>query len=451
MILGLVLTFFFVPMAFGGRHVFVGYDVSKSMYGIWEKEKMNRINHYLDAILFSGLPKISPKDRIVFIKKGYFVGPLLKPGDRLSFVRFGSPPIPSPKLSEPYDGSPILRKRLLSLLPKERGEFEQDWTCIELLQWRAGDFFRQYPEFKENLLVLISDKCESRYPLSVEDQKRILWYKDRYDERIILDIQVGVVHLEVSEIIPPMSGIKILDPRPGEEAYYAGRPIPVRINLKREGKVLKEKGWRVVAEIFPKGRPSQARETILNDDGFGKDMEAGDGVYTGLLPGVGEREVALRVKATKGPIEFQSTELKLVLSSPPGPPIWFIIFILMMGGLLVHYWLWPMRLWVEREGLPPRRVELKRVGDVLFLGKREGEPYVDIGLPRYSILRQKRREVVLWGEGKEEGKLIPWDRWFSPYEDEEVVLRFSLKRPEKGGRKALEVPKGVREGDFYKW
>lgn len=431
----------------------VAYDVSKSMRINWEWDTVIRMNRYLCELLFDEMPKIPPPDRILLVEKTPLFGdgvPLLKKGDRLSFIMFGGPPIPSPQFTMIYEDEKALKERLLAHLPEERGEFDEDWTCIDLLHWKATRVFKEYPVEGERILVLVSDLCESRYPLNQEDLKRILFYKERYDKDILLDLMAGAFHLQVSRIIPPRSGIEILDPRPGEEVYYAGRPLIVRARILKEGSILKEEGWEVLATLLSIGKPYEKREAILNDKGLGKDEKSGDGVYTGLLPRGGGGEMGLVITALKGPVKFQTEELRLFLASPPGPPIWFIVAAVILLGLLIQYRLWPIRLWVEREGGPPRRVELKRVGDMVFLGKREEEPYVDLNLPGYSILRQKRRELVLWREGKEEGEVIPWDRWFSPQDDEEVVLRFSLKRPEKGGRR-IEPPKRIREGDFYKW
>lgn len=439
------------------KHVLVGYDISQSMRGHWDREEIERINGYLSRLLFDGLSDISHQDKIISIKetplfeKGV---PLLNSGDRLSFLKFGPPPIPSPQLSNVYDGSSSLRRELAISLPKTRGELTEDWTCLELFHWKAGQIFGEYPGLKPYLIVLISDKCESRYPLSLEDQRRILHHKGKYRKDLLLDIQVGVVHLEVCELIPPASGIDILKPKPWE-VYFAGKPLLISIQMIKEGEVLREEGWKVVASVVSKDRPKEKKDIILNDKGFGPDEQADDGIHTGTFLGHKSGPVDILIRASKGPLEFQSDELHLMLSSPAGPPIWFIIILLLFIGLAFWHWFWPLRFWIEREGAgtPPRRLKLKGIGEVLFLGKREDEPYVDLGLPQYSILRQKRKEIVIWQQGKEEGEVAPWNTWFSPSGQEEVVLRFSLKKlRHEEVRQDREIKsQKVEEEDFYKW
>lgn len=447
-----------------GKHVLVAYDISQSMRGHWDRKDIERINKYLTELLFDGLPEISPEDKIIsikeapFIRKGY---PLLNSGDRLSLVKFGAAPIPSPELSEIYDGSPSLRREVTKRLPKRTGELREDWTCIELLHWKASQIFREYSQLEPYLIVLISDKCESRYPLSLEDQKRILWYKEKYKKEVLLDIQVGVVHLDASRLIPPVSGITVLEPNPWK-GYSAGEPLLISARVIKEGDVLKEEGWEVVATVAPQGRPKEKKEVVLNDRGLGKDEQLEDGIYTGEFLDKKGGPVDILIKAVKGPLEFQSEQLHLAFSTSKhsGLPLWFLITVVITLGLVLYHWLWPLRFWIEvsEAGGPPRRIKLKGVGDILFLGKREDEPYIDLGLPKYSILRQKRKEAALWREGKEEGEIVPWERWFSPSGEEKISFRFSLKRPNREGagrREAIRAreeskPKQVEGEDFYK-
>lgn len=439
------------------KHVLVAYDISKSMRGHWDKEGIGRINGYLAGLLFDGLGEISDRDTVVFIKKSPLLGksiPLLSPGDRLSFLKFGGPPIPSPELSEIYDGRPYLRNETIRRLPKKSDELKEDWTCLELLHWKASQIFRAYPQLEPHLIVLISDKSESRYPLSLEDQKRILWYNEKYKKEILLDLQVGVVHLEVSRSIPPASRIDVLEPKPWK-LYYAGKPLLIRVQMIKEGEVLKEEGWKVVAGVVPQDRPREKKDVVLNDKGFGEDEQADDGIYSGAFLGRKGGPIKILINTSKGPLKLQSEELHLMLSSPPGPPIWLLITASIILGLVLWHLLWPLRFWIERKeiGGPPRKTKLRKVGDILFLGKRKDEAYLDLGLPQYSILRQKRKEVALWREGKEEGEIVPWERWFSPSEEEGIVFRFSLRKPGREGHRQEEIKAAkveVEGEDFYK-
>lgn len=208
------------------------------------------------------------------------------------------------------------------------------------------------------------------------------------------------------------------------------------------------------AEVEGKDGQGKISEVILYDDGRGEDEVGGDGIYSGVFLGRRGGKVGITIRATKGPQTLRSDELKLMLSSLPTQPYWLYGIILLFIGLFIYHRLSLLGFWVEKEGIgkPPRRVELKRVGDVLFLGKREEEPYIDLGLLQYSLLRQKRKEVVLWREGKEEGEIVPWGRWFSPKDEEEIILRFSISMPKRGGTRP-GVPRAPQkaEGDFYKW
>ena len=228
----------------GPKHVLVAYDLSRSMRRYLDEETMERINGYLTSLLFEGIKEVSPQDRVVWSKETPLFGentPLLDAGDKLSFIGFGGPPIPDPEFTLIYDGSGFLKEELTKRLPKNKDELKEAWTCLELLYWKASRVFREHPECLTNLRILISDKSESRYPLNLEDQHRILQYRDLYTEDVFLDIQVGSVHLEAAEVIPPISGVKIIDPRPWE-AYLASKPLPLRAQVIKEGGVVKEEG-----------------------------------------------------------------------------------------------------------------------------------------------------------------------------------------------------------------
>jgi len=437
------------------KHVLIAYDLSGSMARYWDSEKIERMNKYLLDLLFEGEDEVLPQDKIILKKETPLFGkgvPLLKPGDRVSFIGFGAPPIPDPILETTYDGSPSVKRELIKRMPKSRGEFTQAWTCLELLYWKASQVFRKYPLCQPNLRVLISDKCESRYPLSAEEQRCILTYKDLYRESIFLDIQVEPFHLEVTEIIPPVSRVEILHPKPWE-FYTARRPLPLQVQVVKEGIVLKEEDWVVTAIITKADRPEEtAKEIILHDDGEGEDEVSGDGVYSAAFLDKKGGQVNIRFGATKGPLMFESDQLKLLLTKPPMQPYWLYGLILLFIGLIVYHRLNILSFWVERSGFggPPRKVELKRKGDILFLGKREEEPYIDLGLSKYSVVRQKHKEIALWREGKEEGEIVRWGRWFSPKDEEDLTLRFSLVIPKREmARPGIpKVPQA--EGDFYK-
>jgi len=453
----ILLLILFMGISTGVRadkHVLVAYDISKSMDVNWNKDQINRINGYLTKLLFDGLGKIDQGDMVISIKEGPFLDkevPLLKQGDRLSFLKFGSPPIPSPELSKIYSQEFPLRREITRRLPERRDQLRESWTCIELLHYKASVAFKEHSQLKPYLLVLISDKSESRYPLSLDDQRHILEYKQRYRQDLLLDLQVGRVHLELSEVIPPASGIKILKPEPWQ-AYSAGESILLSVQLMNEGEVLKEKGWEVAADVTLKGKK---KKVILNDKGLGKDEKADDGLWTGTFLSRKGGPLKILIKAAKNGLDgFESEQMQLTLLSPAGPPIWFIIIMAILLGLGLWHWLWPLRLWIERQGagMAPRRVKLKGVGDILFLGKREDEAYIDLGLPKYSILRQKRREIALWCEAREKGEVVPFGKWFSLPDDEETALRFSFNRPKREEVRRQEIrPQQKVEGeDFYK-
>jgi len=454
MILFLILFIGISTSVRAQKHVLVAYDISKSMDVNWNKDRINRINGYLTKLLFDGLGEISHKDMVISIKEGPFLDkkvPLLRQGDRLSFLKFGSPPIPSPELSKIYSQEFPLRREITMRLPERRDQLREDWTCLELLHYKASVVFREYPRLKPYFLILISDKSESHYPLSLKDQRHILEYKQRYKQDLLLDLQVERVHLELSLVIPPASGIKVLKPGPWE-AYSAGESILFSVQLTKEGEVLKEEGWEVAADVALKGKE---KKVVLNDRGLGKDEEAGDGLWTGTFLSRKGGLLKILIKAAKDGSGFESEQMQLTLLAPSGPPIWFIIIMAILSGLGLWHWLWPLRFWIERQGagMAPKRVKLKGVGDILFLGKREDEAYIDLGLPRYSILRQKRREIALWCERREKGEVIPFEKWFSLPGDEETVLRFSFKRPElkEVRREEIRPQQKVEGEDFYKW
>ncbi|MEW5768704.1 MAG: hypothetical protein AB1797_14025, partial [bacterium] len=138
----------------GEKHVLVAYDISQSMRGHWDKKEIIRLNGYLAEFLFDGLGEINPQDQVISSKETPFLArniPLLSPGDRLSLVKFGGPPIPPPELSEIYDGTPSLRTEVTSHLPNRMDELKEDWTCLDLLHWKASQIFQEYPELKPYL------------------------------------------------------------------------------------------------------------------------------------------------------------------------------------------------------------------------------------------------------------------------------------------------------------
>jgi hypothetical protein len=427
----------FTPGLEAKKSVVVCYDISKSMKKRGD-ESMKRINQCLTELLFSGISAISPDD-ILLQRETTLFGkekPLLEIGDRLSLIMFGGLPIPDPVMDIVWDGSPSQRKRFLRHLPKSILQMEEEWTYLELLYWRVAKIFHNHPELSPKIRVLVSDKCESRQPLNRKDQARILWYKDRWREVCLLEVMIGGIHIEVSEIVPPFTGIRVLKPAP-YKLYFAKRPIPLYVEVVEEGKVA-EGEWEVVAEITSEKGSSQLFLT------------EGDGVYYGTFSEGAKGPIRVWFEARCGDKVLKSDELKISLTEKKNLSLWIPVSILALFILFLRYQLMPLRFWIEREGYPMRRVELKRTGDMLFLGERENEPYIDIGLPDHFLVRETKKKVTIWHKKEKVGRQLAWNRWFVDPEREGIALRISKKRLKRKRGDHLIKREDVADEMFYK-
>jgi len=422
-----LLVFLVVPLiAFCNKHIIVSYDISKSMKG---RPGIERINNYLVELLFKGLPDVLQGDKILLEKKVGFLGKnkrLIDYGDRVSFIKFGEQEIKGPEISIIYDGTWDFEGFFKGILPKGK-DFTENWTYLELLYANVGSLSLKYPELIP-IRVLISDKAESKPSLNLDEQKKVFWYKKNFSESPILNIQAGEVHLEMVQIIPPKSGIEVISPKPFN-TYFKNREIPLKIRVLEKGEP--QDKWNAFAIL------SYNRKKIkipLCQKG---------GIYSGMVK-VPSNSLNISFIASFSEKTFKEENLFLTLASPKKGYFPFIVGFLLFGLLL---WLFkrPYRLYVERMGYggPPRVIEFKRKNDILWLGEKENERWIDLSLPSYSVCYKGKNKILLWKEGKEGGKDIPLNKWFSPEQD--ITLRFSKGFPKQG-----QVIIKEKVEDFYK-
>lgn len=163
--------------------------------------------------------------------------PLLGLNDRISFITFGDPNNLEPKISIVYDSSFDLEGFLKGLFPK-KGDFTNSWTYLELLYSKVGFLALKYPNLI-TLRVLISDKAESKPSINEDDQKGVFWYKEHFSELPLFDLEVGGIHLEITQIIPPKSGIEIIEPKPFT-TYFKNKELSLKVRVLYQGKPQKK-------------------------------------------------------------------------------------------------------------------------------------------------------------------------------------------------------------------
>ncbi len=424
----LLSLFFFILIPLlsagsGNKHIIVAYDISKSMRN--NPDCLFRINNYLIELLFKDIPNVSREDNLILNEESKF--PLLEVGDRISFIKFGTSPIKNPEISLIYDESFDLRSFFKKLLPKQY-DFIEDWTYIDLLYAKCGEIFLRHMELSL-IRITVSDMEKSRMPTTPPEQEKIFWYRKNFSERCILNIQACKFFLDVVEVIPPKTGIDVIYPRPFE-VYYKNKEILLKIRILDRGKPVFSKDWKVFA-IF-----SHDKKEVK------KPLKEQGGIYTGIIK-VPSNSFSLSFFASDGEKRFRTDEMSFTLVEGKKNTFPYILSLITLILLLWYYLKKPYRVWIERmDFTPPRMISFKDKEDIIWLGERRNEKYVDLGLPSYSVVYQGKK-LVLWKEEKEEGMSILLNQWLSP--EDGISLRFSKKLIKKG-----YIEKEKEEVDFYK-
>lgn len=419
------LLFLLFPLiAFCNKHIIICYDISRSMKA---KPGIERISNYLSFLLFRGIPDIQTQDKVILLKETKFLKknkPLIELNDRVSFITFGEPPIAPPKISIVYDGGFDFEGFLQGLFPKEE-DFTEDWTYLELLYAYAGELSLKYEDLIP-IRILISDKGESKLSMDEDEQKKVFWYKENFQEEPILDIQAGNIHLELTKLIPPRSGIEIIEPKPFS-TYFKNKELLLKTRVLYQGKPVDK------AKVFAIVHDKRKEKIPLSEK---------NGLYFGTIT-PSSNALNISFFAYNGIKTFKSESLSLnLVSGKRGYNIPFIIALLLFILWLLKR---PYTLYVERMGFggPPRRIKFKRKNDCIWLSEKANERWIELGFPSGSVVYKKRNKILLYKEGEEEPILIPLNKWFSPKQD--VTLRFSKGFPKPGIGESEK-----KEADFYK-